>query len=804
MRCSLVLPSETLTTRNADTRVSDQGDLFPHAVQKTRFASSTTLLFAQWIRIVGKHPHAVLMTMLLITLAAVFQLGKLRIEIEPHALTVDGDPARDFYTQTVETFGSDNITIVFIKDKQLIESNKLAAIKATVEALEALPFIARTESLFSIPYLRTIDEFVHTEPYLHTIPRKPEERSRILKAASNNPFVQDILLSEDATAMAVNLYIADGDGRPGFNEEVTATIEHTLAPLKIQVDEIFQIGLPYIRTTITEHIRKDQATILPLAITALLLTLIVTLRHPHGVLVPLLTSGLSILWILGLMAALEIPINVLTAIVPVLLVIVGSTEDIHLITEYYKGLQSGLGRRDAVRYMARGMALAIVLTFVTTSIGVLVLEVNSIELLRHFGLVAFIALLLNFLITISLIPVYFRFLGNEKPPKGCLKWASLRTRLVENIYRFSISNKRWILLMTLGAVSAATYGATHIGINNNLSEYFADTSPVKQRARKLHEELSGTEAFSIVLTGPFEASFKKLEHLREIRKIQRFLERHPAFDSSVSVADHISLVNSVFNDSGNPELPDKNEVLEELSLFVKHGQISQFVSKDYRQASIVVRHGLSSSSELNRVLDELRAFLSTNIDPILQPQITGESILSNYAADHLALGQVKSLVLVLFAIFVIIALLFGKLKAGLLAILTNLFPIIMLFGVMGYAGIPLNAATAMIATITLGVCIDNSVHFMARYRCELRRYQGEAAAVKAAMLAEALPIMTSSVALAAGLGTLMASSFLPIVYFGALSAMVIVLAFYANFVVTPILLSFPKLAFCQSVSPQAQ
>ena len=233
----------------------------------------------------------------------------------------------------------------------------------------------------------------------------------------------------------------------------------------------------------------------------LLGTLVVTLRRPNGAIIPLLTAGLSVLWTLGLMAALAIPLNMMTAIVPVLLIIIGSTEDIHLISEYYEGTLAGKRRRTAVRYMARRMGLAVFLTFLTSYLGFLAIAVNPIDVLREFGLVASTGLAFNFLITACLVPVYLRYLGDRRPPGGYRRPGSLRNRIVALVSHLVITRKPLIAVTTLVVALVAAYGALSLRLDNSLLNYFDPDSPVRQRTQTLHENLSGIKTFSIVVDG---------------------------------------------------------------------------------------------------------------------------------------------------------------------------------------------------------------------------------------------------------------------------------------------------------------
>jgi hypothetical protein len=177
----------------------------------------------------------------------------------------------------------------------------------------------------------------------------------------------------------------------------------------------------------------------------------------------------------------------------------------------------------------------------------------------------------------------------------------------------------------------------------------------------------------------------------------------------------------------------------------------------------------------------------------LQVYITGKSVLSNKAVEEMARGQLQSLLLVGGVIVALVSMLFVSLRAGIIALLPNLFPVAILFAVMALAGIPLNAGTSMVAAIALGICVDDTMHVMSRFHEELKRQDSRTAALVAMIRAEAVPIFATSIALAAGFAVFATSSFQPVVNFGLLSAMVILVALLATFVLTPLLLGSSEL-----------
>jgi len=742
------------------------------------------------ITLSARYPLQVVAFIVLVSLVAATQVSNLQIHVSPQSLTVQGGSDQADYRRSIATFGSDKITVIYLQDDALFDVDKLRALRAEIDRIGELPFVLRTRSLFSVPHVQVEDELVRTEPFLDQLPETPAAVAEVRSAALKSPFVRKNLLSEDGRTMAVNVYIDDSAGGVDFDARVTAALEDSVERLSGHFQRVFQVGLPYVREAISEQITADARFTTLVAAVVLLLSLALILRRLSGALVPMLTGGLSVLWTLGGMAAIGLPLNVMTAVVPVILIIIGSTEDVHLLTEYYKGIGAGFGRLRAVRYMARRIGLAVGLTFLTSCLGFLSVSANPIQLVREFSLVATLALSINFLITVTLIPVYLRYFGERaapgrRRPRSSGDGPTLLVRLGGLVVR------RRLAVFLGGAVlfAVSAVGASFLEINN----YFDDQTPMKQRVLQVHRELSGVETFSIVLDARIRGTFERVAYLEELRAIQRYLDRNPAFDYSVSFADHVALLNSAVNETGEPELPSEDQIVQTLLLFVKPQDVREYVSADYSKASILVRHNIGGSRDLAAALGGLKSFIAANTDPGLDVRVTGESILTGNAADYLATAQVQSLALMLLTIFIVVSLLFTNPLAGLLALMVNVVPIAGLFGTMGYLGIPLDSATTMIGAIALGVCVDHTVHFMVRYNQRLKSERNEAAAVLATLADEAAPITAASLALAAGVASLAFSSFVPIVHFGLLTALVMLLAYVANLVFLPMLLSFVRL-----------
>ncbi len=735
-----------------------------------------------------RYTRSVLALLSLLSVWSLWHLQDLQLEVSARGMMVDNPQAQELYERSLRIFGSENATIVYIEDQDLFTPAKLQAIRAALRRIDTSPHVVRTVSLFTLRHLRTVDGYIYTNAYLKDIPETAAELESIKQAALRNPLVVGNLLSADARAMAINVYFQDDAHLRGRYEDKLQVIDEAIAPLNEIMDKTFHLGVHTVRQEITKHIWRDQVVILPLAVLVLIATLALAVRRMSAALIPLITAGLSIVWTLGAMAALQIPLNLMTAIVPALLIIIGSTEDIHLVAEYFAGTGRGLSRDRALARMSRQMALAVALTFLTTYLGFLSVSVNDLELLRQFGLVSSSALLLNFLATVLLVPLLLRTLdrqGSSSAKASPQLFANAVAALQGALRRYRGLAIATLLLITL----FAAYGASRLQVNNNVMDYFNADSALVAHARLLNEKLSGMSTLSVVVSGT-EGTFLQIPYLEALQDLQDYALETGHFDKTFSFADFVGVIHAGIDAEWDEPayLPESREIVAEYMSLMDQTAFRPFVSPDFSTARILIRHDIESSQALNRAVDQLRQYAATWLDPGIKLEVTGESYLNSQAVDHMAAGQARSLALAFLVIFVVVSLLFIHVKAGLIAVAVNLFPIVVLFGVMGWVGLPIDTGTAMIGAITIGICVDHTMHFLVRYQRVCQQQETESNALSITQRQEALPIVATALSLAAGFAILAMSSFPPVSHFGLLSAMVMLLALVGTFVITPLIL----------------
>ncbi|MCX7816222.1 MAG: efflux RND transporter permease subunit [Syntrophales bacterium] len=749
----------------------------------------------------ARHAKLVIAIIASISIVAGYFALQVRVDSGTEGMMIEGDPAKEYHRDTVEKFGSDNVTVVFIRDKNLFTPEKLKVLENLHYDLKELPNVERCESLFTVTNFKGRNGELETNPLMDIPPSTLEEAKRIQADALRNPLLLDSLISRDGNMTAINLYVNVDRSDPDFHPKFSKKVDEILGKYEGKFDRIFQFGNSFSRRAIAENIISDQLRITPLAVTVLIATLIIALRNLSAGLMPMLTAGTSVLWTLAFMVIVGIPLNVLTVIVPSITIVVGSTEDLHMLSEFMEGIEEHRGDSNkAVESMANKLGMAVLMTALTTFLGFLSIIYNDIKMLVQFGIVSSFALFVNPLITFSLGPAYLRLFGPKK-----VKHHEEKTHIIDKVFQWIaerivdlVNNPKKIKysVAVFAAVTVIALGSIlFVKVNNDFIAYFKPQSDLRKRSDTLHRELAGAQTFFIRISSGVPDTFKQSQYLSQVAAIQQYMSQKGWFDKTESLADRVALINREMN-GGDPNyfsIPSDSNLIAQYLLFFQRDDLSRFVTPDYSEVVIMVRHNISASYEINKVLEELREYIRKTLNPNFRFEFTGEYILINKAAETLAINSVQSLALLLFVVFLCMYILFWSVKAGLISLIPNVFPIIVIFGVMGIFDIPLNVGTAMVACISIGIAVDDTMHLMSRYNSEMRRLQNNIEAIKTVLKSEIRPVVSTSIALALGFAVCMASNFVPVIQFGLLSAIVMVVALLADLIITPILLKTTQL-----------
>ncbi len=734
---------------------------------------------------------------LLVALTVFFSWQLPRLEIDPSAegLMLERDPTREFYDQVKRRFGSDDLTVVLVKADDVFTPAVLRVVARLTDGLEGVEGASRVESLTTVKNIKGEGDALDTEPLIgRDVPDDPRGIARIRADALGNRVFVGNLVAADARATAITIYTDTPAGDREFNRRFTDQVEALIRREVAPGMSVYQIGGVFTRVANDQSIKDDQVRLVPICVLAQLVVLFVAFRTAQGPVIPVTTTVLSIVWTLGLMALVRLPMNLLTSIVPALLIAISFAEDVHMISEYHRGLERGEPKLDAIRHMLAESALPLTITTATTVVGFATLILTDVTMLIQFGQAACLGLLANFVVTMLLTPLMLRLWPvprrlrrsafTDESTHGAIP------RLMERLGHFNLEH-RVAILVVAGLVTAASLaGWFTLRVDTDFVSLFPKGSLVRQRIEDLGRALGGAQNFYIVVDTGRENGVKDPQVLRKIAELQDFLAGTGKVAKTVSVADYIRRMHREMH-GGDPAfeiVPDSPDAVAQYLLLLEGRELAKFLDFNASGASIVVRHDLTGSRAISELRRQIESYIAREFPPTLPARLTGEAILTNNAVDFLAVNEIQSLWTTFVVIALIHAALFMSLRAGFLSMIPNVIPVLFIYGFMGLVGIPLNIGTALVATVAIGIAVDDTVHHMVTYNRQLQEHRDQKVAMFNTLRAQGRPIIYVSVALIVSFLPLLLSERISTVHFGLLSALVMLVAMIGELTLTPILM----------------
>lgn len=735
--------------------------------------------------------------LLSLTAVAVYGMTKLRVDTSYDSFMSARDPNYPAYQRTIEEFGSDNTTIIYLRDHALFSAPRLRQIEQLVQALSTLDSVEHVDSLFNALNIKDQEGVLEVGPLMDTTPEDPEVLASAKANALYSPILKRNLLSEDGQVTAVTVTVRQDRRDPTFNQQLFKSIERLIAPLRNDFQEVFQVGPPRLNVEIDRAMSRDLMRLTPMATVILIGSILYFLGTGVAAALPLITAGLSVIWTFGFMGYCGLPVTLLTVLLPSLLIVIGSAEDIHMISDYLQAIASGHGDRQlAIRIMAKKIALPILINSFTTILGFYANVFTDIVLIQQFAYASSFAMTASFFSTVLFLPLVASFFSpkptklaqeNERP-------TGLVGAVLDGLERFTTRHRKGVVVGVAVITVAFGYLACKMQVTNDPISYFKPRHPLVRDAETLRRDLAGMSVFFITLEAKEPGAFKDPGRLKQLETLGGWLAAQ-GFDKTMGLTEFLRLVHREMN-HGDPafeRVPDRQDLVEQYLLLFQRSDLERYVSADYRVANIVVRHHFSDSHTLNLKLADLQHRLSVLLGEGVSARFTGENLMINQAAESLFTGEIQSLGMLISVVFMIMAFMYTSGMAGVVSLIPNLIPIAINFGTMVLLGIPLNPGTAMVSAIAIGISVDDTTHLLARYNALRKETADPEEALRLTVWGEAVPVMTTTVSLALGFLILVSSGFTIVAQFGLLSAMTMIVGLLTDLIITPMLLRAVRL-----------
>ena len=751
----------------------------------------------RFLRVGMRHPRHSLLLILLVSLAAIMGVLRVTIDASLDRLIRQDGIDRQAYLQVAREFGSDQRSFIYLRDEQLWTPEKLIALEQLHEELRRLPFVERIDDLFSAPTVKNLDGQLFSHPLLLAAPSDEQGAARARQAAIANPLAVRNIVSEDGKSIAIGISIREKYVGSDV-AEVGETLEKVLAPARAKFSSVMHIGPAPTEASMRLGLQHDMRRLLPAAGIATAVAVLVLCGSIIAAALVIAVGALTLLWTVGMMGFAGIPLTLLAATLPALILV---TVTIQVIRMNYSGTldaaspsgqteQSDKQARND--FMTRNFGMTFLVTVFAMTLGFAFNVFTDIRPIRDFGAVAAFAMLSSGLITLLLIPALYALFGAHRMTFRRLPAIDWFAGLAANVIGLMRSRATtWAILLAAVAAGALVQQAGSLHITSEPLAFFRPNHPLVQAADRMHEDLTGANVFYITLDGNADGAFRDPANLKRLSDIQAFIAKQHAFDRSFSIADLVALANQEAA-GGRPDaysVPPSRKLIGKYLLLYPRAALEAYVSHDLRRANIVVRHNIRESSHLNQNLRELAQVVSSYAGPNMVTAIVGENLLINAAADRLMMNLLKVSAAILIFVFIGVSLMYTSLKGGIIALVPSILPMLIVLGGMRLLEIPVSTTTVLVTIIIIGVAIDGTLHLFARYSELCRHSQDYHLAVVETLKHEAAPMAAISLALAVPFAVLGFSDFALIAQFGTLAAAAMMVALFANLVMTPLVMS---------------
>jgi uncharacterized protein len=753
------------------------------------------------VRLILRNRLANLIIIGLIILFMGWQGSKVQMSYDMARMLPETDSTNIIYEQFRERFGQDgSVMFVGMKDEKLFELDHFTAwyqLTNSVRQIEGVQEVVSVARLFQLVRNDSLRKFDFAS-VVEIMPRSQAELDSLREKIFSLPFYEGLLFNSqnNVSMMMITLDhdVLNTKNRVALIYEIRETLDEFSIAHDVQ---LYYSGLPYIRTMTSKMIQDElvQFTLLALVIAAIFLYLF--FRSAKTVVFILIIVVSTVIFMFGTIALLGFKITILTGILPPLLIVIGVENSIFLLNKYYNEFLIHGNKIKALSRMIRRIGAANLLTNATTAAGFAAFTVTGNELLVDFGLVASINILVSFLISLFLIPIVFSFLPDPKARHLQHLEKGTVNNLLQKIVWVVFNNRNAVYITTIVVLMLGVGGLIRLKTTGNLVDDISKKDRLYKDLMFFEEHFKGVMPFEITIDTKRRRGVLRAVSMSKIDQLQDTLILYPQFSKPLSVVELVKFSRQAFF-RGDPRfyaLPnsqERNFILQYMPNMQSDERtlINSFVDTSLQITRISVQMANIGTNQI----DSIQKSLQPKIDQIFPPDdyevtLTGTSVVFLKGTNYLVRNLITSLLLALLVITLLMALTFSSFKMIIISLIPNLIPQILTAAMMGYAGISIKPSTILIFSIALGISVDNTIHYLSRYRQQLIINNFDIKkSVHGALLETGFSMIYSAIVLFFGFAIFILSSFGGTEAMGYLISFTLIVAMLSNLFVLPSLL----------------
>ena len=716
--------------------------------------------------IIIRFKWAVVIAVLIITGFLGYQIKDMSIDSDIISSLPRDDSTAVLYTKIGNKYGGNTMGMIILQTDDIFKTGVLQDIKQITDSIRYIEGISSVTSLTDVLDIRDSEEGIIIGKLVdeYELPQTQHQLDSLKSYIFSKEMYKGSLISEDATSTVVLFSLLEDANK----KEVAKIVKSRVNSLHLS-EKISFGGMPMMMEDVAELMVVDMLNLIPFTALIIILILFLSFRSLQGVLLPLLTSGIAIIWVVGIMQLSGYQLNLISMNMPVILLAIGSAYSIHVINRINECREKD--QRKALIMALAYIIIPVFLSGITTVFGFVSFIFGAyLTMIRDFGIFTSIGVVFSLFLSLVFIPAVVSIftrsknkkLQNRKSGNQNMFGKYILIPISNGVIKYpKIISLVWGILMLI-----SVYGIVNIKTSINMAEYFQKDNPTRITEDIMQKEFGGSLPVFVVFTGDMQspAVLKKMDETEE------YMKQFAEVSSAQSVADLIKQMNGIMGEG--KKVPSERDKIEQL-WFLLDGQeiMEQLVAPDLDEGIIQSKFASEDTKVMKEFMSYMDEFIQKKSTEECKIRLTGMPSVYVKLNDSLIRSQFTSLTMAIILVIFIVALILKSFSKGIYAAIPIITTIIILFGFMGTTGISLNIATVLVASVALGMGIDYSIHIITHFTHKIRESDNLNEAISETIMVSGRAVIINVISVSAGFLVLQFSHMVPIQDFGLLVAL---------------------------------
>ena len=758
-------------------------------------------------------PKVVLIFLLLFLIGFGFFTKDFRLDASSDTLLLENDPDLQYLREINERYGSKEFLILtYTPDELMISEKSLNNLLSLKYKIQSLNWVHSVITLLDIPLLHSSDApLAERIQNLKTLKDEGVDKEKGFQEILNSPIFKNFVISEDGNTTGLIVYIKQDKNFKNIDQSNSKELEEYKDLRKKQnhsnileireviksyknIGKIFLGGIPMIADDMMTFIKNDIVVFGIGVLLFIIATLWFVFKKVIWIVVPLSSCFFSVIIMTGLLGLLGWKVTVISSNFIALMLILTMAMNIHLSTRFLQLKKNYPDKKNSeiILLTTRKMFWPILYTVLTTIFAFLSLVVSEIKPIIDFGWMMTLGLLTSFIISFTLLPSLLNIFFNDK---ANIKEQN-KSKITEILCNFSLNSKSIILITTFFVILLSVIGVTRLEVENSFINYFNKKTEIYKGMKLIDDKLGGTTPLDVIIKFPIKKKIKsddEFDDWGDEEDIDKYWFTKDKIDKIIKVhnyLDSLPFVGKVLSFSSILDVAtqlNNNKALETLEIGVLYSKIPDSIKKEIIDPYISIENNearislrikdsekdLRRNDLINKINFDLKNKIGLKED---EYRLGGVLILFNNLLQSLFKSQILTLGFVMVGIFLMFLVLFRNLKLSLIGVIPNFIAAFFILGIIGLLGIPLDMMTITIAAITIGIAVDNSIHYIYRFKEEYAQNNNYEKTVKLCHSTVGVAILNTSITIIFGFSILVLSNFIPTIYFGIFTGLAMLLA----------------------------